>query len=71
LNRAVERAAATAQKALADKSQHRGPAPVDLLIAAVAEVHGATLLHYDRHFDLIADRTGQPVEWLAPPGSLA
>ena len=35
-----------------------------------AEVHGAVLLHYDRHFDLIARVTGQPTEWLARRGSL-
>jgi hypothetical protein len=58
------------QNALAAKSQHRGPKPMDLLIAAIAEVHGAVLLHYDRHFDLIARVTGQPAEWLARRGSL-
>jgi predicted nucleic acid-binding protein len=58
------------QKALAAKSQHRGPKPMDLLIAAIAEAHGAVLLHYDRHFDLIARVTGQPAEWLARRGSL-
>ena len=52
------------------RSQHRGPTPVDLLIAAIAEVNGATLLHYDRHFDTIARVTSQPMEWLARRGSL-
>jgi len=65
-----ERAAARIQAALAERSQHRGPTPVDLLIAAVAEVNGATLLHYDRHFDAIARVSGQPMEWLARRGSL-
>jgi predicted nucleic acid-binding protein len=65
-----ERAAARIQAALAERSQHRGPTPVDLLIAAIAEVNGATLLHYDRHFDTIARVTGQPMEWLARRGSL-
>jgi predicted nucleic acid-binding protein len=37
---------------------------MDLLIAAVAEVH------YDRHFDAIGRVTGQPMEWLARRGSL-
>jgi predicted nucleic acid-binding protein len=46
------------------------PHPVDLLIAAIAEVHEATLLHYDRHFDAIDRVTGQPMEWLARRGSL-
>jgi predicted nucleic acid-binding protein len=66
----AERVAIQVQAALGSRSQHRGPTPVDLLIAAVAEVNGATLLHYDRHFDTIARVTGQPMEWLARRGSL-
>ncbi len=66
----VEEAAVRDQAALAAEGHHRGPKPVDLLIAAVAEVHGVTLLHYDRHFDLIASATGQKTEWLARRGSL-
>ncbi len=58
------------QHALATKSQHRGPTPMDLLIAAIAQVHGAVLLHYDPHYDLVARVTGQPAEWLARRGSL-
>jgi predicted nucleic acid-binding protein len=59
-----------AQAALAAKSQHRGPAAVDLLIAGVAEAAGTTLLHYDRHFEAISSVTGQDAEWLAPRGTL-
>jgi predicted nucleic acid-binding protein len=59
-----------AQSLLADRSQHRGPTAVDLLVAAVAERQGLTLLHYDRHFEVIARVTGQPTEWLARHGSL-
>lgn len=66
----VEEAAVRGQRSLAVRGQHRGPKPVDLLIAGVAEVHGVVLLHYDRHFDLIARATGQPAEWVAPRGSL-
>lgn len=66
----AERVAMRTQAALAKRSQHRGPTPIDLLIAAIAEVNGATLLHYDRHFDTIARVTGQPMEWLARRGSL-
>jgi len=68
-----ERAVALAertQQSLADAGQHRGPKPIDLLIAAVAEAHQAVLLHYDRHFEAIARVTGQPTEWLARRGSL-
>ncbi len=66
----VELAALRAQRSLAARSQHRGPTPTDLLIAAVAEVNGVTLLHYDRHFDLIASATCQKTEWLARRGTL-
>jgi predicted nucleic acid-binding protein len=65
-----EDAAWRIQAALAERSQHRGPSPVDVLIAAIAEVNGVTLLHYDRHFDAIARVTGQPMEWLARRGTL-
>lgn len=70
LDRRAERRASRTQAGLATRSQHRGPKPIDLLIAAIAEVHGVALLHYDRHFDLIAHVTGQPAEWLARRGSL-
>jgi hypothetical protein len=33
-------------------------------------VHAVTLLHYDRHFDLIAAESGQETEWLARRGTL-
>ena len=67
----VERAVHRTQLALAQRGQHRGPKPIDLLIAAIAEVNDVTLLHYDRHFDQIVRVTGQPAEWLAPRGSLS
>lgn len=70
LDERSEALARRTQAVLAARAQHRGPTPVDLLIAGVAEAHGATLLHYDRHFDAIARVTGQPAEWLARPGSL-
>ena len=70
LDARAEAAALRAQQRLASRSQHRGPAVTDLLIAAIAEVNGLVLLHYDRHFDAIARVTGQPAEWLARRGSL-
>jgi predicted nucleic acid-binding protein len=68
-----ERAATAAlvvQAQLTEKAQHRGPRPMDVLIAAIAEVNEAVLLHYDRHYDGIGRVTGQPMEWLARRGSL-
>lgn len=63
------RRAAQLQAALAARSRHRIAWP-DLVIAAVAERHGVTLLHYDADYDLIADITGQRIEWVVPKGSL-
>jgi predicted nucleic acid-binding protein len=42
----------------------------DLLIAAVAERELVTLLHYDCDYDLIADVTGQPAQWVVPRGTV-
>jgi predicted nucleic acid-binding protein len=58
------------QALLASTSQHRAAGVMDLLTAAAAEHHGATVLHYDVDFDHIAAVTGQPVEWIAPRGSV-
>ncbi|MGP3932462.1 PIN domain nuclease [Nonomuraea sp. KM88] len=58
------------QGMLARKSHHRAVGPNDLLIAACAEVHGATILHYDRDFDIISEITGQPALWVVAPGSV-
>lgn len=65
LDRAVE-----VQDALAERSQHRGAKIADLLIAAAAEVAGLVVLHYDHDFELIAAVTDQPIEWIAPAGSV-
>jgi hypothetical protein len=65
LDRAVE-----VQDALAERSQQRGAKIADLLIAAAAEAAGLVVLHYDHDFDLIADVTGQPAEWIVPAGTV-
>lgn len=58
------------QAILADTSRHRGASIPDLLVAACAEHHGATVLHYDSDYDLVASITGQPVRWVVPRGSV-
>ncbi|MFW6695130.1 PIN domain nuclease [Streptomyces sp. MAR4 CNX-425] len=55
------------QQMLTRHSEHRGPGAVDLLVAAVAELSGLTLLHRDADFETIAKHTGQPTKVL--PGS--
>jgi hypothetical protein len=42
----------------------------DLIIAAVAERTGLTVLHYDHDFDLIGGITGQATEWVVPAGTV-
>ena len=42
----------------------------DLLIAAVAERERVTVLHYDSDYELIAQVTGQPAQWIVPPGTV-
>lgn len=49
---------------------HRRVRWADLLVAAAAEHAEIPVLHYDRHFELIAELTGQPVRAIAPLGSL-
>jgi len=58
------------QGLLADSGRHRSVALEDLLIAALAEQDGLTVLHYDQDFDLIADVTGQPTEWVVGRGTV-
>lgn len=57
------------QATLSTRSQHRGAALPDLLIAATAERHRVTVLHYDHEYDLISSVTGQDVQWIVPRGT--
>jgi predicted nucleic acid-binding protein len=57
------------QGVLATRSQHRISFH-DLIIAAVAERHRVTVLHYDADYDLIAEITGQPTQWAVPRGTV-
>lgn len=68
--RILDRAVAV-QDALAEPSQQRGAKIADLLIAAAAEAAGLVVLHYDHDFDLIAEITGQPTEWILPAGTVS
>jgi hypothetical protein len=40
------------------------------MIAAVAERHRVSILHYDADYDLIAEVTEQPTEWVVPRGTV-
>lgn len=67
--RAAQRARAV-MRMLAERGMHRSVGPLDLLIAAVAELHRAIVLHYDADFEHIASVTGQRQEWIVPRGSV-
>lgn len=58
------------QLRMAQRGHHRAAGAFDLLTAAVAEHHGAVVLHYDADFEHISATTGQPHVWVAPRGSL-
>jgi predicted nucleic acid-binding protein len=49
---------------LGDRGYHRAPTIPDLLIAAIAESASLVVLHDDKHFEMIAEITGQRVERL-------
>jgi predicted nucleic acid-binding protein len=67
----VETRALLAQSQLARVGHHRLP-PVDLILAAIADVNQLGVLHYDADYDLIADKTDLRFNsvWLANRGSL-
>ncbi|MEZ0363489.1 PIN domain-containing protein [Mycobacterium sp. pUA109] len=64
LTPAAEDRAVELQLLLADRGQHRAPSIPDLLVAAAAETAALTILAVDKDFDLIAQISGQPIEWL-------
>lgn len=70
VNAAAMDRAMEVHRQLAAASQHRNFTLPDLIIAATAELNGATVLHYDSDYDRIAAITGQATEWVAPRGSL-
>jgi predicted nucleic acid-binding protein len=42
----------------------------EVAAAAVAERKHVTLLHYDSHYDLIAEVTGQAMQWAVERGTV-
>jgi len=67
----VEESARRAQRELAAIGHHR-LAPLDVMIAACAHEAGAGVLHYDRDYEVLANRTTLEFAsvWVSPPGSL-
>lgn len=57
------------QARLVESGNWRALSVSDLAIAATAQRHGATVLHYDGDFDMIAAVTNQPMQWVVPRGT--
>ena len=70
INETAAERARDVQVRMAARGHHRAAGIVDLLTAAIAEQHGAVILHYDADFEHIAAATGQPHAWVARRGSL-
>lgn len=71
ITEAIAERARDVQARMAARGHHRAAGVIDLLTAAVAEHHGAVVLHYDTDFEHIAATTGQPHAWIAPRGTLS
>jgi len=69
INAEVEDRLTWITRMLASRGQHRAPSIADLFVSAVALTHDATVLHYDKDFELIADVSGLHHEWIVPRGS--
>jgi predicted nucleic acid-binding protein len=70
ITEAIAERARDVQIRMAARGHHRAAGVFDLLTAAVAEHHGAAILHYDADFEHIAAVTSQAQTWIAPRGSL-
>ncbi len=67
ITEAIAERARDVQIRMAARGHHRAAGVFGLLTAAVAEHHGAAILHYDADFEHIAAVTGQHQTWIAPP----
>lgn len=71
ITRSVTNAAIAAMRDLVARRPlyHRVKLP-DALIAAAAQDVGIGVLHYDRHYDRLAEVLQFESRWIAPPGTL-
>jgi predicted nucleic acid-binding protein len=70
ISEAIAQRAREVQVRMAARGHHRAAGVIDLLTAAMAEHHGAVVLHYDADFEHIAAATGQPHAWIVTRGSI-
>ena len=59
------------QRSLAGASRHRGVGLSDLLVAAVAEQHRITVLHYDSDYETISEFTDLQAWWVVERGAIS
>lgn len=71
INETIAQRAREVQVLMAARGHHRAAGVLDLLSAAVAEHHGATILHYDADFEHIAATTHQAHTWVVPRGTIS
>jgi predicted nucleic acid-binding protein len=64
INAQIEERAMEVMVLLAKTGRHRSAGSFDVLTAAVAEYHRATVVHFDAGFEHIATVTGQPQRWI-------
>jgi predicted nucleic acid-binding protein len=69
VSEAIADRARDVQVRMAVRGHHRAAGVVALLTAAIAEHHGAVVLHYDADFEHIVATTGQPHRWVVPRGT--
>src|SRR5918996_3017423 len=71
ITRSVTAAGVTAMRELAHRQPlyHRVKLP-DILIAAAAQDVAIGVLHYDHHYDRLAEVLNFESRWIAPPGTL-
>jgi predicted nucleic acid-binding protein len=70
ISEAIAERAREVQIRMAARGHHRAAGVIDVLTAAVAEHHGAVILHYDADFEHIATSTGQAHAWIVPRGTI-
>ena len=58
------------QRSLARVSRERDVALTDLLVAAVAEQHRITVLHYDSDYDTISEFIDLQAQWVVERGNI-
>jgi predicted nucleic acid-binding protein len=59
------------QRSMAGSSRHREAGLSDLLVAAVAEQHRITVLHYDSDYDTISEVIDLEAQWVVERGTIA